>query len=116
LGLVQAVANVSPLDGPAGALRARVGLATGLVVVGDVTGSVSSPEVSVIGDTPNLAARLQAIAHPGAVVIDATTRRLTGELFELRDLGSIAIKGLREPIHAWAALAENLLAKRIDAL
>ena len=70
-------------------LQARVGIATGLVVVGELIGDGSSQEQSVVGETPNLAARLQALAEPDAVVIAAGTRRLVGDLFEYRDLGAV---------------------------
>jgi class 3 adenylate cyclase/tetratricopeptide (TPR) repeat protein len=116
LVMVQAVGNLDTLAGPPGTLRARVGIATGLVVVGHAIGSGSSLEVPVVGDTPNLAARLQAIALPGAVVIDESTRRLTGELFEARDLGPSTLKGWNEPIRAWAVLAESTVDSRFEAL
>src|SRR5215472_3289969 len=74
-------------------LKVRVGIATGLVVVGDLIGEGTSQEQSVVGDTPNLAARLQALAEPGAVVIASSTRTLIGRLFEYRDLGIVALKG-----------------------
>ena len=68
-------------------LQARVGIATGLVVVGDLIGSDGAQEHNIVGETPNLAARLQLLAEPGAVVIAQGTRKLVGDLFELRDLG-----------------------------
>ena len=69
-------------------LQARTGIATGLVVVGDLVGSGSAQEEAVIGDTPNLAARLQSLAEPGTVVIAEATRRLIGDTFILVDLGA----------------------------
>src|SRR5215469_9371930 len=86
LGAIQAV---SRLDIKSVKLQARVGIATGLVVVGDLIGEGSAREQSVVGETPNLAARLQALAAPDAVVIATTTRRLIGDLFEYRDLGAV---------------------------
>ena len=83
LGLIDVVGR---LDVRSLTLQARVGIATGLVVVGDLIGEGSAREQSVVGETPNLAARLQAIAEPGAVVIAEATRRLVGDLFEYRDL------------------------------
>jgi class 3 adenylate cyclase len=71
----------------------RVGIATGLVVVGDLIGTGAAQEQTVVGETPNLAARLQAIAESGAVVIASSTRRLTGGLFEYRDLGASLLRG-----------------------
>ncbi len=73
-------------------LQARVGIATGLVVVGDLIGRGEAQERGVVGETPNLAARMQELAPPGGVVIAEGTRRLIGELFELRDLGSVQVK------------------------
>jgi class 3 adenylate cyclase len=92
-------------------LHARVGIATGLVVVG---GEVAEHDVA--GDTPNLAARLQARAEPDTVVIAASTRRLVGNLFEYRDLGAIALKGLVEPVLALQVLSESTVENRFDAL
>jgi class 3 adenylate cyclase len=71
------------------------------VVVGDLFGEISGHEQSVVGETPNLAARLQTVADPNAVVIAASTRRLVGELFEYRDLGDVELKGIAEPMPAW---------------
>src|ERR1700687_6358958 len=85
------------------ALQTRVGIATGLVVVGDLIGSGSSQEQAIVGDTPNLAARLQGIAEPNSVVISETTRKLVGSLFELRDLGPRKLKGISGSTPAWAA-------------
>jgi class 3 adenylate cyclase len=103
-----------------GALRAslqvRIGIATGLVVVGDLIGAGAAQEQAVVGETPNLAARLQALAEPGAVVIAATTRRLTGGLFEYRDLGSVALKGFAENVPAWQVLGVSATQNRFEAL
>src|SRR5271157_4490433 len=85
-------------------LAVRIGVATGLVVVGDLVGQGSAQEQAVVGDTPNLAARLQALADAGGVVVAAATRRLLGDRFRLRDLGKHAVKGLAEPVEAWVAL------------
>jgi hypothetical protein len=82
-------------------LRARVGIATGQVVVGDLIGGSASDKDAVSGDTPNLAARLQALAAAGSVVISRWTRRLVGRLFELTDLGPQHLKGFAEPRSAW---------------
>jgi class 3 adenylate cyclase len=88
---------VGRLDVKSVKLRARIGIATGLVVVGDLIGEGSAQEQSVVGETPNLAARLQALAEPNAVVIAAATRRLVGNLFEYRDLGAVEVKGIARP-------------------
>src|SRR6516162_10056536 len=91
LDLVKAVPKLATNAGSP--LQVRVGIATGLVVVGDLIGAGAAQEQAVVGETPNLAARLQALAEPGAVVIASTTRRLTGGLFEYRELGVVALKG-----------------------
>ena len=83
-------------------LKARVGIATGMVVAGEIVGEGVAQERSVLGDTPNLASRPQALAEPATVVVSASTRRLLGDLFQTRDLGPIEIKGLIEPTNAWA--------------
>ncbi len=88
-----AIDAVSRLDIKSVKLQARVGIATGLVVVGDLIGEGAAQEHTVVGETPKLAARLQAAAEPDAVVIAASTRRLVGDLFEYSDLGAIAVKG-----------------------
>src|SRR4029077_6524172 len=85
-------------------LQTRVGIATGLVVVGDLIGSGSAQEQAVVGETPNLAARLQGLAEPNSVVIAEGTRKLLGNLFELEDLGAKDLKGITDPVRAWAAL------------
>jgi class 3 adenylate cyclase len=90
-----------------GPLKVRVGVATGLVVVGDLIGGGASQEQTVVGDTPNLAARLQALAEPGTIVVAASTRRLLGDLFKLRDLGRHDLKGFAKPVNAW--VVEGLL-------
>jgi class 3 adenylate cyclase len=98
--LRRSIDAVRSLDVKSVTMRARIGIATGLVVVGDLIGEGSAQEQSVVGETPNLAARLQALAEPDAVVIAAGTRRLVGDLFEHRDLSAIAIKGLAGPVQA----------------
>ena len=88
---VEAIAGLTLPDGQAPQIR--VGIATGLVVVGGIIGTSKTPEADVVGETPNLAARLQSIAEPGGVVISASTRRLVGNLFECRDVGPVEVKG-----------------------
>jgi class 3 adenylate cyclase len=116
LAIVEAVSRLSTVAGSAGTLACRVGIATGPVVVGDVIGSGSSLESPVVGNTPNLAAGLIALAEPGMVVIAETTRRLTGGLFEYKVLGPARLKGGPTPIYAWAALAESPTDSRFEAL
>src|SRR5215472_15460457 len=94
----------------------RVGIATGLVVVGDLIGKGSAQEQSVVGETPNLAARLQALAEQGAVVIAAGTRRLVGDLFEYHDLGAVDVMGIAAPVRAWHVLRPSAVASRFEAL
>src|SRR5262249_28017308 len=97
-------------------LQTRVGIATGLVVVGDLIGSGASQEQAIVGETPNLAARLQGVAEPKAVVIADGTRKLVGNLFELEDLGAKDLKGVEGPVQAWAALRASTVESRFDAL
>ncbi len=97
-------------------LNARIGIATGLVVVGDLIGSGESQERGIAGETPNLAARLQERAEAGAVVLSDATRRLLGDLFELTKLTPSALKGFPEPVQAWRALGEGHAESRFAAL
>jgi len=101
---------------PGIALSARVGIATGLVVVGDLVGEGAALEETVIGATPNLAARLQQLAPPGAVVIAENTRHLLGRLFVLADLGLQAVKGIEDPVRAFHVLGAGAAESRFDAL
>jgi class 3 adenylate cyclase len=96
-------------------LQTRVGIATGLVVVGDLIGSGASQEQAIVGETPNLAARLQGIAEPDSVVIGESTRKLVGNLFELDDLGSKELKGIAGAVRAWAALRPASIEGRFEA-
>ena len=97
-------------------LAARVGIATGLVVVGELIGEGAAQEEAVVGETPNLAARLQALAEPGSVVISQATRRLVGGLFELADLGPLRLKGFAEPLAAFRVEGEGRAEGRFEAL
>jgi class 3 adenylate cyclase/predicted ATPase len=112
---LELIAAVSALKTPA-SLQTRVGIATGLVVVGDLIGSGEAQERSIIGETPNLAARLQGIAEPNMVVIAEGTRRLLGNLFELEALGAKDLKGIAGPVRAWAALRASSVESRFEAL
>jgi class 3 adenylate cyclase len=98
------------------ALQTRVGIATGLAVVGDLIGSGASQEQTIVGETPNLASRLQGIAQPNGVVIAESTRKLVGNLFELDDLGAHDLKGLAGSVRAWAALRHAFVESRFEAL
>src|SRR5437764_9385215 len=113
LGAIDAVRR---LDVKSVKLQARVGIATGLVVVGDLIGAGAAKERSVVGETPNLAARLQALAEPDTVVIAAGTRRLVGGLFEYRDLGVVEVKGITGPVPAWQVLRPSAIESRFEAM
>jgi class 3 adenylate cyclase len=113
LAMVDAIADLTPR--PALSLQARIGIATGLVVVGDMIGDGVSEERAVSGETPNLAARLQALAEANAVIISASTRRLLGRLFEYQDLGGHRLKGIAEPVQAWRVVGERKAASRFEA-
>jgi class 3 adenylate cyclase len=112
---LELVAAVSGLKTHA-ALQTRVGIATGLVVVGDLIGAGASQEQAIVGETPNLAARLQGIADPNSVVIAEDTRKLLGNLFELEDLGARDLKGITGPVRAFAALRASSAEGRFEAL
>jgi class 3 adenylate cyclase len=112
---LELVAAVSGLKTHA-ELQTRVGIATGLVVVGDLIGSGASQEQAIVGETPNFAARLQGVAEPNSVVIAEDTRRLLGNLFELEDLGPQELKGITGPVRAWAALRASSAEGRFEAM
>jgi class 3 adenylate cyclase/predicted ATPase len=97
-------------------LRVHVGIATGLVVVGDLVDQGDVRERTVVGETPNLAARLQALAGADSVVIAASTRLLTAGLFEYEDLGAVKAKGFAEPVRAWRVRGESAAESRFEAL
>jgi len=110
LALVDAVASHRP--GADAALQARIGIATGTVIVGELLGNEAPAEQTVIGDAPNLAARLQALAEPGAVLICPRTRRLAGAHFDCRDLGPVALQGRAEPVSVLEVLGPREVASR----
>jgi len=112
LAIIDAVGR---LDAPE-PLNVRVGIATGLVVVGDLIGTGAAQERGVVGETPNLAARLQALARPGTLVIADNTRRQIGALFELEDLGSQSLAGFGEPQQVWCVSGESGVLSRFEAL
>src|SRR5262245_25793250 len=96
-------------------LQTRVGVATGLVVVGDLLEAGEVQERGIVGETPNLAARLQGMADPNTVVIAEGTRKLLGNLFELEDLGANDLKGIAGPVRAWKALRASSVDSRFEA-
>jgi class 3 adenylate cyclase/predicted ATPase len=114
LDIVAAVARLETRA--AEPLAVRIGIATGLVVVGDPSGGGALREHALIGDTPNLAARLQALAEPGTIIVAASTRRLIGDLFRLRDLGRLQFKGIAEPVTAWTVEGLSASESRFDAV
>ena len=114
LDIVAAVAGLKTRA--AEPLAVRIGIATGLVVVGDLSGKGALWEHALVGDTPNLAARLQALAEPGTIVIAASTRRLLGNLFRLRDLGRHEVKGIAEPVSGWAVEGAFASESRFEAV
>jgi predicted ATPase/class 3 adenylate cyclase len=109
IGAVSALKSNAPL-------QTRVGIATGLVVVGEMIGSGEAQERGIVGETPNLAARLQGLAEPNSVVVAESTRKLLGNLFELEDLGARDLKGISGPVRAWAALRPSAVESRFEAL
>ena len=111
LELVQAARRITPEV----ALEVRVGVASGLVVVGDLIGAGAAREHAVVGDTPTLATYLQGVAAPGMVVIGPRTRRLLGRLFEYRELGPVALPGIAEPQPAFAVLRRSVVLSRFEA-
>src|SRR5262249_36871742 len=97
-------------------LAVRIGIATGLVVIGDLSREGALRERAVVGETPNLAARLQTLAEPGTVVVAASTRRLLGDLFRLRDLGRHEVKGIAVPVAAGAVEGVSNSESRFEAV
>jgi predicted ATPase/class 3 adenylate cyclase len=99
----------------AGKLEVRIGIASGLVVVGDLIGEGSSREFALVGDAPNLASRLQALAEPSQILVAPRTRLLLGGLFEFSDLGDHNLKGFEQPIRVWRVVAPGSLSSRFEA-
>jgi class 3 adenylate cyclase len=113
LAIIERITTLMPRRGFAPAVR--VGVATGLVVVGDLIGEGVARESNVIGETPNLAARLQSLADPGTIVVAPETRRLAGRTFEYRDLGEVALKGFDDPVQVWQVTGTVALQSRFEA-
>ena len=113
LAAVAAVADLKTEDDQT--LEARVGIATGQVVIGDIVGEAATEEDAITGETPNLAARLQAVASPGQVVIGSTTRLLIGEALDLEDIGTHQLKGFADPVAAWRVIGESTAETRFEA-
>jgi class 3 adenylate cyclase len=113
---LETVERVGRLKRPDGLpLQCRVGIATGLVVTGAASGVGAAGEETVVGDTPNLAARLQSAAEPDCVLVSSSTHQLTGDFFDYSFLGEQAIKGFNEPVLVWKALRESATESRFAA-
>jgi class 3 adenylate cyclase/predicted ATPase len=110
---VTAAISRAPIHGQS--LQIRIGIATGLVVIGAPIGSGDARQQTATGETPNLAARLQGLAGANEIAIDGTTRRLLGGLFDCRDLGKLVLKGFPDPVPAWLVLSERGVASRFEA-
>jgi len=113
LAMIEAI---SKLEVGAARHQVRIGIATGLVVVGELVGTGEAQERNVVGETPNLAARLQSVAAPDTVLIAASTRRLTGDLFDYEAIEAGALKGFDGPVTAWRAVRERSMQSRFEAL
>ena len=110
------IAAIKRLETRAERVEVRIAIATGLVVVGDLISGCASEQQAMVGDTPNIAARLQSLAEPGVVVVAASTRELLGGLFTFRNLGLREIKGISEPIAAWAVEGGATSESRFEAV
>lgn len=113
LAIVAAMPRLAAPNG--GRLQVRVGIATGLVVVGDIVGTGVAREQSIVGETPNLAARLQALAGPDGILLSQSTHRLIGRTFEVENAGEHVIKGFPQPVTAWRVRREAAVASRFAA-
>src|SRR6266851_3485095 len=110
------VDRIGRMEFACGRLEIRVGIATGLVVIGDLIGTGDAQERGIVGETPNLAFRLQGLALPNAVLINATTKGLVGDFFEYRDLGPQELRGFAEKMPVWQALRPSTVDSRFEAL
>ncbi len=115
LAIIDAIADLATPDGETKSLAVRIGVATGPVVVGDIIGEGAAEEAAVIGETPNLAARLQGVAEPDQFVVAEATQRLLGALFEYDDLGLHELKGIAGPVQLWRVVREGDIDSRYEA-
>ena len=113
IAILAEVGGIERPDGPR--VQARVGIATGLVVVGEIVGAGSAQERTIVGETPNLAARLQALATPDTILVSEATQHLLGGLFELQSIGAHELKGFAQPVTAWRVLGEAAVESRFAA-
>src|SRR5580700_8649458 len=114
IGIRAEIGKIARPDGAA--LQARVGIATGLVVVGEIIGAGSAQERTIVGETPNLAARLQALAAPDTILISEATQNLLGGLFELESTGEHELKGFARPVPVWRVVGEAVVESRFAAI
>jgi class 3 adenylate cyclase/predicted ATPase len=114
LALVDTVANLQ--TDVRAELQVRIGIATGVVVVGDLIREGTAREQAIVGETPNLASRLQTLAEPGTVLIDANSQRLAGGHFDYRDLGACPVKGWAQPVPVWQVLGRSGVESRFEAM
>ncbi len=115
LGLARAVGTIAAPGLKSGALKVRIGVATGPVVVGDIVGEGASQEAAVTGETPNLAARLQELAPPNSVVVSHATQALAGGLFEYEPMGEVSLKGIGQPVELFRVTGERTVESRFEA-
>ena len=113
LALIEAIAGLGREQGVT--LELRIGISSGLVVVGELIGEGEARERGVVGDTANLAARLRSLAEPGSIMVSEPTRRLLGRSFELKPLGPQSLKGFKSPVATWLVLREQEIVSRFDA-
>src|SRR5206468_4436040 len=113
LAILDSVAHLRRPDGEP--LEVRVGIATGLVVIGEIIGDENTREHAIVGATPNLAARLQTLAQPNQLLVSSTTRELLGAQFECECIGEHALKGFAHPVQVWRVLRETPLESRFAA-
>ncbi|MBV8337721.1 MAG: adenylate/guanylate cyclase domain-containing protein, partial [Alphaproteobacteria bacterium] len=117
LDIVEAMAelNAAVPRPPGVKLAVRIGIATGPVIVGDQIGEGTASETAVVGETPNLAARLQALAQPNQILVSTATRAMLGDHFDLADLGAYELKGFAEPVPVWRVLSARDVESRFAA-
>lgn len=114
LEIINSVESLRPFKNVT--LKSRVGIATGITIVGDIIGEGLGRELTVWGDTPNLAARLMSLGQPGTVITSAETRKLTRRFFEFSDLGKHSLKGFEHPVPAWQVVTELAIGSRSQAV
>ncbi|MGH6677827.1 MAG: adenylate/guanylate cyclase domain-containing protein, partial [Bradyrhizobium sp.] len=114
IGILSEVGAIETSDGTR--VQTRIGIATGLVVVGEIIGTGSAQERTIVGETPNLAARLQALAGPDRIIVSESTHKLLGGLFELTHIGEHELKGFARPVPAWRVCGETSFESRFAAI